>query len=132
MEDILVLILQALFEFIVEGLSYSSLDWSRDRTAGRAAREAESLFSSCVLWFIFGCALAAVSLLVFRHTLIAVPALRVANLVAAPLTSAYLAQFLAGRRARRNRTINPRHRFWQAFWFTLGLVLIRFVYASRG
>ncbi len=131
MEDILVLILQGIFEFIVEVFSYAPFDfdwpWS-----DKSRQEPESIIGRCVFWFVAGCLLAGVSLLVFRHTLIALPALRVTNLVAAPLASAYLSQFLASRRARDNRSIIPRHRFWQAFWFTLGLVLIRFVYASRG
>ena len=27
--------------------------------------------------------------------------------------------------------IVPRNHFWKAFWFTLGLVVIRFAYATR-
>jgi len=127
MEDILVLILQVLFEFILEVFSYVPFDWP---WGDESRTEPESIVGRCTLWFIAGCLLAGASLLVFRHTLIAVPALRVANLALAPVASAYLSQFLASRRAS-DRQINPRNHFWQAFWFTLGLVLIRFIYASR-
>lgn len=74
---------------------------------------------------------AGVSVLLFKHTLIRGSALRIANLVLAPIASAYLARYLARRRSTRVGSIIPRTRFWQAFWFTLGLVSIRFAYASR-
>jgi hypothetical protein len=60
----------------------------------------------------------------------AVP-LRLANLPVAPLVSAYIAQAIARRRREANPLIAPRNHFWKAFWFTLGLVAIRFAYATR-
>jgi hypothetical protein len=127
MEEIVIIVLQFLFEFFFEVLS-GGVDWpftSRDH------REPASLVVSAFQWLLGGCLLAGVSVLLFKHTLIRGPALRIANLVLAPIASAYLARYLAHRRGTRAGSIIPRTRFWQAFWFTLGLVSLRFAYASR-
>jgi hypothetical protein len=63
--------------------------------------------------------------------MISLSALRIANLVLAPITSAFISQAIARHRSKRNRFINPRNHFWQAFWFTLGIVTVRFAYAVR-
>ena len=59
-------------------------------------------------------------------------ALRIANLVLAPVASAFISQAIARRRSRHNKFIIPRNHFWQAFWFTLGIVTVRFAYVVRG
>jgi hypothetical protein len=125
MEDLLIAILQGLFEFIIEVLGYNSLNWPFDW------KWPESSAGKCCLWFIAGCGLAGISVLVLKHTWITHPALRIANLVVAPLTSAFISQAIALRRSRRHPSIVPRNHFWQAFWFTLGVVTVRFAYAMR-
>jgi hypothetical protein len=125
MEELLIAILQGLFEFIVEVLSYSTLDWPFDR------KWPESSVGKYCLWFIIGCGLACISMLFLKHTWITHPALRLANLVFAPLISAFISLAIARRRSRRNPSIVPRNHFWQAFWFTLGVVTVRFAYAVR-
>jgi hypothetical protein len=42
-----------------------------------------------------------------------------------------ISQACAAMRARRRPFIVPREHFWQSFWFTLGLVCVRFAYALR-
>jgi hypothetical protein len=128
MEEILIIVLQFLFEFLFEILS-GGVDWP---FTYRDHRDPASLVVSGLQWLLGGCLLAGVSVLIFKHTLIRGSALRIANLVLAPIASAYLARYLARRRGIRVGSIIPRTRFWQAFWFTLGLVSIRFAYASRG
>jgi hypothetical protein len=59
------------------------------------------------------------------------PALRIVNLVSAPVASAFISQAIARRRSRHNPFITPRNHFWQSFWFTLGIVAVRFAYAVR-
>jgi len=128
MEELLIVIVQFLFEFTLNVLGNIPFDWpSQDRTAP----ESEAVVFPRFLWFCGGCALAGISLLVAKHTLIALPALRIANLVAAPVTSAFISRAIAQHRALRNPFIIPGNHFWQAFFFTLGLALIRFAYASR-
>lgn len=129
MEEILIVILQFLFEFALDVLGNLPFDWP---SRNRSTPEPENIFLRCFLWFCGGCLLAGLSLIVFRHTLIAAPALRIANLVLAPLASAFLSAAIARQRALENPFIVPRNHFWQAFWFTLGLVAIRFAYATRG
>jgi hypothetical protein len=124
MEDLIVLVLQGIFEFIVEVLCYVPFDWPR-------TRDTTSLTETCFALFALGALLAGVSVVFFRHTFLALPALRIANLMLAPIASAYLSQALARRRARRGADSVPRDRFWQAFWFTTGLVAVRFVLATR-
>ena len=128
MEELLIAIIQFLLEFALDVLSSIPFDWpSRNRTTP----ELENISLRCFLWFCGGCLLAGLSLLIFKHTIISVSALRIANLALAPISSAFLSQALASRRATKNIFIVPRNHFWQAFWFTLGLTLIRFAYASH-
>jgi hypothetical protein len=81
---------------------------------------------------LLGGGLGALSLLVFRFTIVPGPALRVAHLVLAPIACAFLIRALAKWRANENPNVVPREQFWGAFWFTLGWVLVRFTYARRG
>ena len=128
MEDLLIAILQALLEFLLEILSWTPFDWP---SSSRSFPESESIMGRCVTWFTVGCGLAGLSVLFLKHTWIAWPALRIANLALAPMTSAFIAQAIARRRARRNSFIIPRNHFWQSFWFTLGIVTVRFALAVR-
>jgi hypothetical protein len=129
MEDLIVLVLQAFFEFVVGVLAYLPIDlipysWRREP-------DPDALAGYCLGWFIGGAVLAWLSLIVFHHTFIHQPSLRIANLALAPLASAFLAEALAKRRERSNPFVVPRNHFWQAFWFTLGLVAVRFAFAAR-
>jgi hypothetical protein len=129
MEELLVIILQFLFEFIINAVSSIPFDWpSRNRTTP----EADNSFAQSLVWFCGGCLLAGVSLLVFKQSIISVPALRIANLILAPIISAIISEAIASHRAESNIFIIPKNHFWHAFWFTLGLTLIRFAYAKHG
>ena len=124
MEDLLIALLQAVFEFALEVLSNVPLGWPR-------GAEPRSLPRACFGWFVAGCVLGMVSVWLLRRTWIPFPSLRIANLVLAPLTSAYVAQSIARRRSTPYNLVVPRNHFWRSLWFTLGLVLVRFAYASR-
>jgi hypothetical protein len=78
-----------------------------------------------------GCLLGALSILLLKHTWIRFSPLRIANLPLALLVSACIAQAIARQRQETKPQIVPRSHFWKAFWFTLGLVTIRFAYATR-
>jgi hypothetical protein len=125
MEDLLIAILQGMFEFLLEIFSYAGLDWPFMHAWPT------SLVGRCAAWFLIGCALAGMSVLFLERTWISTPALRIANFALAPIASAYLSRAIARRRNRRNSNIIPRNHFWQAFWFTLGLTIVRFAYAVR-
>jgi hypothetical protein len=129
MEDLIIAILQAIFEFLLEIFFYSPLDWWPGTS--RRSPESDSVTGKCFVWFIIGCGVACISMLFLKRTWIVPSALRIANLVLAPMASAFISQAIARRRARRNSFIIPRNHFWQAFWFTLGVVTVRFAYAVR-
>ena len=128
MEELFILILQFLIEFVIDVLIYVPFDLP---SKNRNKPEPESIVIPCSLWLVGGGVLAIVSLTVFDKTLIKVPELRMANLVLAPVVSGLISRAIAARRAESNKFIVPRNHFWYAFWFTLGLVLIRFTYAVR-
>jgi hypothetical protein len=124
MEDFLIAILQAILESLCDISSYSPFDWFTEKSPG-------PLTAKCIGLFIVGCGLAWISILILKYTWIHFSALRIANLIFAPLMSAFISQAVARYRSRRNPSIIPRNHFWQAFWFTLGVVTVRFAYALR-
>jgi hypothetical protein len=128
MEDLLIATLQFLFEFAVEVLSNVPFDWPSSR---RTWPEKEGIAGECFIWFIVGGVLAYISTLLLKYTWISFSWLRIVNLVLAPITSALISQAIARRRSRHNPNIVPRNHFWRAFWFTLGIVTVRFAYAVR-
>lgn len=129
MEELLVIAFQFLIELILEIVVNLPFDWPNRNPR---EREPERIGGSCVVWCIGGALLGWLSVALFKHTLISVGGLRVLNLVIAPIASAYVSQGLALRRAQTNSNIIGRNHFWKAFWFTLGLVVVRFAYTTRG
>jgi len=125
MEDFLISLLQGVLEFLADIFCYGPFDWPFSEKAPGG------LAGKCVILFFIGSGLAWISILVLKQTWISFSALRIANLAIAPVTSAFISQAIARCRARRNKSIVPRNHFWQAFWFTLGVVIVRFVYAVR-
>jgi hypothetical protein len=123
MEAFLVAIGEILIEFVLNVAIFGSIDG--------IATQWKVLGRNFVLLLVGG-GLGALSLLVFSRTIISVPALRIAYLVAAPIGAAFLFRALAARRAKKSYSVVPREHFWHAFWFTLGWVVVRFVFAQRG
>jgi hypothetical protein len=128
MEELLIVIVQFLFEFILDVLLNIPFDWP---SRNRDSFEPESIWATCFLWFLGASFLGWLSLFFFEHTWIAYPGLRIANLVVAPIVSGAISQAIAIRRAQRNPYLVPRNHFWQAYWFTLGFTLVRFAYATH-
>lgn len=132
MEEILIIIIQFFFEFLADVLlGLGSPSWS-DLARSRYEPKPKSRWEMPVVlvWFFVAAGLGWLSLFIFPNTLISIPALRVINLILAPLASASLAQYIAKKRAEENPYIVPRERFWQAFWFTLGFTAVRLAYAD--
>lgn len=128
MEDLIALILQFLFELLLEVLINIPFDLPSKK---RNTPERTSISLVCFCWFLTGGAIGWLSLLIFQHTFITIPVLRIANLILAPLLSASLSKYIATRRAEINGYIVPRNHYWQAFWFTLAFTMVRFVYATH-
>jgi len=128
MEDLLIALFQFVIEFVFEVLGNWPVDWI---FSSSSREKPETLAGWCFLWLIFGAGIAGISILILHRTWISHPALRIANLFLAPIVSAFISEAMARRRQRRRSDIVPRNHFWQAFWFTLGIVTVRFAYASR-
>lgn len=128
MEEILIIIVQFLFEVIIESIINIPFDLP---SKNRLTPEPESVWLTCTLWFLGASFLGWVSLFFINHTLISLPILRIANIVVAPFLSATISQAIANRRAENNHFISPRNHYWKAYWFTLGFTLIRFAYATH-
>ncbi len=126
MEEILVAVVQFAFELIINIIGYFPFDW---RSKHRSSMEPASLAGRCLLWAMLGGAIGGLSLLLFQHSLIHLAWLRMLNLVASPLVSAYLSQAIAVARKKNNAHIHPRNHYWYAFWFSLAVATVRFVYA---
>jgi hypothetical protein len=128
MEDILVLLVQFLIEFLGEMLTYLPWDmflYSRE-TNGSAGSGSKAILSL----FLGGC-IGGLSLLVFPNTLMRRSALRIGVLILAPLASGWLARATARRRRARGAETSPLTHFWCSALFTFGLVAIRFAYCHR-
>jgi hypothetical protein len=128
MEDALFIVIQVLAELVMESLAWWPVDLP---SRSRRRPEAPSIIGSCAIWFTVGALLGWLSVLLVTRTFLTHPALRLTNLLVAPLASAYLSAAIAKRRQPANHYIIPRNHFWRAFWFTTGLVLLRFAYAVR-
>lgn len=128
MEEILALLLQFLIEVVFESLGYlpfEILTTHKDREA------LDSIGGACTAWLVVGGIIGGLSLLALDHSLLHYGWLRIANLVVAPLSAGFVAQAFARRRQASRPWIEPRNQFWFAFWFSLGIAAVRFVYAIK-
>ena len=127
MEELLIVLLQFFFETLINILVYwpfEAIDWPE-------STKSSAIWPACMILFVSGNALAGLSLIFFGHSLIAWPALRMANLLISPLLSGWLFRTKARYHAQKDMTIEPPDHFWPAFWFTLGFVALRFAYVNR-
>jgi hypothetical protein len=128
MEEVLVVLFQFLFELILNVLSNLPFEWP---SKGRQTPERESIWPVCAIWFMVGCGVGGMSLLLVGYALLQPGWLRIANLVLSPIASGLIAKTLAEQRAPSNPMLVPRNHFWYAFWFSLGVAFTRFAYATR-
>lgn len=124
MEEILILVVGWLLEFLAELLFYWPCDWL-SRQFERDDRP------KYFLWALAGAALGGISIALLPGSLLHNSGLRIANLVVAPVVSGFIAGAKEGKPDRAGNQWDSRERFWCAFWLTLGLVVIRFVAAKR-
>jgi hypothetical protein len=128
LEELLVIAIQGLLQLLVESIVYIPFDWP---SKNRVTPDPQRVWPKAGILFFVGCVFGGLSVFVFEHSLLTLSAFRVTNLVAAPLCSAFLSKAIANRRRDTNANIIPRNHFWQAFWFTLGLVMVRFAYVEH-
>jgi hypothetical protein len=81
-------------------------------------------------FFAWGLAAGVISLLLFRHSFIANPGLRMLNLAVGPLVIAGIMQLAGKIKARRNLDLVGLDRYGYAFAFAFGMALVRFFFAT--
>ena len=85
--------------------------------------------AAAVGYLLFGAVAGGLSLLVFEDSFITHPALRVANLVLAPVLAGYAMALIGKARNKRGKEPLRLERFAYGFLFAFGISLVRFLWA---
>jgi hypothetical protein len=127
-EEVLVLILQGLFEVGLEVFFYAGLAWpwpnDKQDSAGFWA-------GGGVLFFVVGGVLGLLFTLIFPKLLLPYGWLRMANLVLAPAASGLFAWYVARWRRTRTPGVVPQQHAVFAVLFTLAFAAVRFAYGQH-
>lgn len=126
MEEFLVLLLQFLAELVMNIVS-SGLDWPTS-TSDRSDQHSRLWVRSG--WLFLGGVLGYASVWILPHTILGHAWLRLINMGLSPVIAGFLSRQFASRFG--DEAAIPRNHFWNAFCCSLGFVLMRFAYASRG
>ena len=126
MEEVVALLIQFIVEVGIQLLGSIGVDFL---TASRSEKD-EPGCGWLVLFAVVGGVFGALSLLIAPTLLLPNLALRIANLVAAPLIAGGLS-YLVAKHVWAGRNLQPSHHFWRGFWFALAFGLVRFAYANR-
>jgi hypothetical protein len=134
MEELLIAVISAVAEILLEIVSYLPCDVVlslAERRRGPDGRYEFPVFGLVAIGVILGSIIGVFSLQFSRQTMLPYAWLRMGNIVVAPVTSGLIARWTAGRRVARGEESSPRHHFAFACAVTMGLVLVRFVHATR-
>lgn len=132
MEELLIVIVQFLFETVLESLIF----WPFESAAERVLGPSDAIWDDhklvpLLIAGVGGGVLGGISLVVWPHTWLHSGFLRIANAVVAPLISAGSAWLIASHRPRDRKRSSPREQAWFGFSFTLAFVLVRFAWGAR-
>jgi hypothetical protein len=123
--EILALVIQFLIEVV--GTAIFSIPFD---CACRIREKEERPIGLSVLFLTAGGMVGGISA-AFVPSLVEIPALKLASLVVTPLVAGTIGYHIAKWQARtRNPLLVPRYHFWYTFFFTLGLVVVRFAYLN--
>ena len=128
MEELLLLVIQGLFELLLEVFGSFPLDTMSYK---REREERNWTILKCFFFFVVGAGVGAVSVWMFPHTLFNSQVLRVGNLLIGPVLSGLASYWLATRKVRKGDVVWVSRHFWYSYLACLGLVLVRFAYSSR-
>lgn len=131
MEDLLIVILQALGEILFEMFAWWPWDyvwwwgpWDReDRTSPGVVAALASL--------AMGAALGWLSLFIFPAVMVKWAWLRIVLLFVSPAASGLMAFHFAQRRHKQFEYVDPVFHFWIGLCFSIGFVWVRFALAHR-
>ena len=126
MEELLVVLIQFLFEVVGQALLSVPFDFCPRREYPDYSRAALTIVA-----FAVGVAFGAASVALVPHSYLPYAWLRIASLVASPLLAGAIAWCVAELRISYKPFLVPRHHFWYAFTVTLGLSLVRFAYVKH-
>ncbi len=128
MEEVLVLVLQGVFEVGLEVLFYGGLVWpSSDARTDSASAWAVG----GILTFALGAGLGVFFNFFFPHLLVPYPWLRIANLVLGPAASGLFAWCVALWRSQYRRGVAPGQHAAFAVLFTIAFATVRYAYAQH-
>lgn len=130
MEEILVVILQVFFEFMIELLIYAGLDFTA-WSIGKAEEPGSVGCGAMVVFLLLGAGFAALANALHPRPILAYEWLRIANLLLGPPLAGAVSWLCADWRRRAGAKIEPSLHFFFALCFVLGFDLIRFIYAQR-
>ena len=129
MEEILIVILQAFFEFFLELILYVGLD-----LAAWGFRDEKDGGAGCGWIFVFmflGAGLGALANWIHPKTLLPFAWMRIANLLVGPFLVAWASKLWTEARKERGRNLVPANHFYFALLFTFAFNLVRFLYADH-
>jgi hypothetical protein len=126
-EELLIAIIQFLCEVIAQSIGFLPFGfYPRDDYSDTSRRSVLTVAA-----FLGGLACGGASVFFIPHSFLHQSWLRVASLVASPLLAGAIAWWMAELRISYKPHLIPRHHFWYAFTFTLGLSLYRFTHVQH-
>jgi hypothetical protein len=128
-EELVAIVIQVVVEVGLQIFGAAGIDWATGASSNKDDKE-EAGCGWLLIFALLGAACGGVSLLLFPKLLLPTVALRVANLVVAPLLAGGLS-YLIAKHVWAAGQWPPRHHFWRAFWFALLFGIIRFAYVHR-
>ena len=132
MEDILILVLQAVGQILFEFFAYWPWDWFWYTTPyDTLDTRSDGTWAAVILSLALGALFGWLSLFVFPDVLVKWGWLRIALLFISPLGSGLVSREMARFRQRNNPFIEPTTHFWIGLCFSIGLVWVRFAFAHR-
>jgi hypothetical protein len=134
MEEALIVLLQLLFELIVELLFWLPWDvffWRTERSRARKGLSRRGNAPILIGAGVVGAALGGLSLVVWPRTLLNASWLRLLNFAIAPPLAGWIAYDLSRRRERRGETSDRAMHAWFAVIFSFVFVALRFAWARR-
>ncbi len=126
MEEILAFIVQIILEVVLQLFGSLGLDFA---TPARSEKE-QAGCGWLTAFAVFGGICGGLSLIFAPNAILPTPALRIANLIVAPLVAGAVSYVVAGYMWVQ-RGWAPSHHFWRGFWFALAFGLVRFAYIHR-
>ena len=123
-------LLEILFEFLLQGVGELLIEvFSHKRRRKTPSAPMHPVIAGC-LWLVAGAAIGGGTLLLFPHSFIHSPTLRLVNLVLTPLMLGAIMALIGRRRLANGQELVPLDRFSNAALFALGMGIVRYMWAT--